>query len=80
MLNSPAILYSDFPEYSRAKGDRSMSALGNTLCGEYVGWCIPSAIIAERDIDDENFRGACRSDRRAPDLDAARHENVRPVL
>ena len=57
-----------------------MCAVGNTLFWEYVGWCIPSAIIAERDIDDENFRGARRPDRRAPDLDAARHENVGVIL
>ena len=39
-----------------------------------------SAILAERDIDDENFRVARRPDRRAPDLDTARHENVRSLL
>ena len=39
-----------------------------------------SAILAERDIDDKNFRVARRPDRRAPNLDTARHENVRPLL
>ena len=57
-----------------------MCATGKTLFGEYMGWCIPSAIIAERDIDDENFRVAHRQDRRTLNLDAARHENVRPFL
>ena len=57
-----------------------MCAIGNTLFTEYIGWCIPSAIIAERDVNDENFRVARRPDGRAPDLDSARHENVRPIL
>jgi len=57
-----------------------MCAIGNTLFTEYIGWCIPSAIIAERDVNDENFRVARRPDRRAPNLDSARHENVRPIL
>ena len=57
-----------------------MCATGSTLFAEYIGWHTPSAIIAERDIDDEDFRGARRPDRRAPDLDAARQENVRPIL
>ena len=57
-----------------------MCAFGNTLFGGYTGWRTPSAIIAERDVDDENFRGARRPDGRAPDLDAARHENVRAIL
>ena len=57
-----------------------MCAIGNTLFAEYIGWYTPSAIIAERDVDDENFRGARRPDGRAPDLDAARHETMRPIL
>jgi hypothetical protein len=39
-----------------------------------------SEIITERDVNDENFRVARRPDRRTPDLDSARHENVRPIL
>ena len=57
-----------------------MCAIGNTLFAEYISWCIPSAIIVERDVNDENFRVARRPDRRAPNLDSARHENVRPIL
>jgi hypothetical protein len=32
-----------------------MCDIGNTLFVEHMGWCIPSAIISERDVDDENF-------------------------
>jgi len=42
--------------------------------------CLVQALIAERDVNDENFRGTCCTDRRAPDLDTARHENVRSNL
>ena len=27
-----------------------MCAIGNTLFGEYIGWCIPSAIIAKETL------------------------------
>ena len=42
--------------------------------------CLVQALIAERDVNDENFRGTCCTDRKAPDLDTARHENVRSIL
>ena len=57
-----------------------MCALGTRSFGGHIGWHTPSAIIAERNIDDENFGGARRPDRRAPDLDATRHKNMRPIL
>jgi hypothetical protein len=44
------------------------------MSGERSRSIIPSATVAERDIDDDNFRVTCRPDRRTPDLDAARHE------
>ena len=57
-----------------------MCPIGNTPFEEYTGSCTLSEIITERDVNDEDFRVARRPDGRTPDLDSARHENVRPIL